>query len=225
MGTYTLSNFQTYLKLRFGGNDQLDASTNYYTIFTNEAYRKVYTMDVCRGRKVYIPELETTGSAATVDGTAYVSVPSDCLQIMEVFDETNDTRLSWLAHPEYVSREDRGDTTAEGKPTHWIRSGERIYLYPTPDDAYTLTVHYRKRPTELSSASDVTDLGKEWDSIVLEYAHGIGRNWTGEPEKAKFSLELGDEMTFNMMGIYAREEKARRERLSLNSAWNDKDTY
>ena len=225
MGTYTLSNFQTYLKLRFAGNDSLDSSTNYYTIFINEAYRKVYTMDICRGRKVSIPELETTAPASTGDGTAYVSVPTACLQVQEVFDETNDVRLNWLAHPEYIGREDRGDTTAEGKPTHWIRSGAYIWLYPTPDAAYTLTVHYRKRPTELSGVSEVTDLGREWDSIILEYAHAIGRNWTGEPDKAKYSFELGDEMVFNMMGIYSREEKARRERLSLDSGWNDKSTY
>lgn len=222
MGIMTYTNLTDYLKVRFGNNDAWDS---FYGLWINSAYRQLTSRDSVGGKRIEIPELDTTSSDATVDGTAYVSVPSDCIAISEIFDETNDVQLEWLAYPEYVGKSDRADTSSEGKPTYWVRSGAYIYLYPTPDDAYTLTIHYRKRPADLSGASDVTVLGEEWDDIILEYAVAIGRDWSNEPEKAMYSRKLADEMTKNLMEIYSREERARRETLTMNPAYLQKQTY
>jgi hypothetical protein len=208
MGSYSFADLKNYLKLRFGNADSFDS---YYGVWVNSAYTQLCTRDIVGKRRIEIPELETITTAATVDGTAYVSVPTDCLVIKEIYDTTNNKHLDWIAWGAYIAKTDRATATAENKPDYWIRSGGRIYLYPTPDAAYTLSISYRKRPAALSGDSDVTILGQEWDDVILEMAHYIGRNWVGEMEKAEFSRKLADEMINNIMDIYNREEKARRE--------------
>lgn len=222
MGAYTFSQFKEYAKERMGGNDAWDAR---YPVWVNSAYRQLTSRDKVGSSRIEIPELETSSSATTVDGTAYVSVPSDCISIIEIFDETNDVNLSWTPFDEYISRTDRADTTKEDKPTYWVRSGAYIYLYPTPDSAYTLTIHYRKRPADLSGDSDVTVLGEEWDDVILELAVSIGRDWANEPEKAIYSRKLAESMAKDIMDIYNREEKARDESMRPATRWNQKKSY
>jgi hypothetical protein len=223
MGTYTYSQFKAWLKSpRFGNSDSFDS---FYGTWVNAAYNMLCNRSVIEGGGFELPQLNTTSSATTVDGTGYVSVPTDCLAILEVYDATNKARLDWESYPSYISHTDRATSTAEGKPSYWTRSGAYIYLYPTPDAAYTLTISYRKRPAALAGESDVTIIGAEWDDVILELAHFVGRNWAGEQEKAEYSRKLADVMIANIAGVYKKEERARREKLHPETTMTSRDSY
>ena len=211
MGSYTFTSFKTYLKLRCGGNDAFD---NYYGVFVNGAYRFLTTSDTIWGikRRLYFPELEASDTTqSTVDGTAYISVPTDCLVVREIYDRTNNRRLDWIPWTEYIKKTDKSDTSSENEPLKWIRSGGYLFLYPTPDAVYAMTVYYKKRPADLSGASDVTVIGKEWDDIILEVATFMARNWMNEPERAEIAKKTAAEMIGGLMTVYGAEERARRE--------------
>lgn len=223
---YTYANFKTYLKLRFGNNDALDESTDYYKVWINAAYRMLSERDAIAGkRKIYFPTLETSTDLTTSDGVAYVSVPSDCLAIREIFDETSNVRLDWISYPDYLYKADRDTAASEDAPTYWTRRGTYVYLYPTPDTTYTLRTYYRKRPTALSATTDTSSLGEEWDDVILELATFIGRNWMGEPEKAEYARKLADEMIVNIVGLYDSEEKARREKTRPETWMTERNSY
>lgn len=213
MGATTFANFKTYLKLRFGNSDAFD---DYYGVWVNSAYGQLVNRDKVTPddrRRLYFPELITSTSSSTADGTAYVSVPSDCLVVYEVFDDTSNVRLNWIPFRDYLAKTDRDTTTAEDSPEGWTRSGSYIYLYPTPDSTYSLTIYYRKRPTSLSETTDTTAIGSEWDDVILELAYAVGRMWSGETEKAEFSMKLAERMMGQIAGLYDAEEKARREKI------------
>lgn len=227
MGSYTKTQFAAHMLLRFGGNSALSTPTDYLTHWVNAAYRHLTTSEHPLGvkRSIYFPELETTATAATSDGVAYVSVPTDCLVIREIYDATNNTRLDWISWPAYIEKTDRADTTAESTPSYWHRSGGYIYIYPTPAAAYNLTVHYKKRVTDLSGASEVTAIGKEWDDIILEMAVWFGRNWMNEPERAEFARKMAVELISGLTEVYDTEEMARRETLQPDYETVMKPTY
>ncbi len=224
MGAYTFGNLKEYVQSRMGGNDKWE-SLGYYALFVNSAYRQLTSRDKIGSSRIEIPELETSASATATDGVAYVAVPSDCISVIEIFDETSDKQLTWIPWSEYISKTDRGDTSAEDAPSYWVRSGSNIYLYPTPDSTYTLTVYYRKRPADLSADSDVSVLGEEWDDVLLELAVSVGRDWANEPEKAIYSRKLAETMAKDIMDIYNREEKARDEAMRPATRWNQKKSY
>ncbi len=68
---------------------------------------------------------------------------------------------------EYVANTGRETEANRSKPQKWIRDGAYIYLWPTPDAVYTMYVYYRKRPSPLSSGTETTVIGAEWDQPIL----------------------------------------------------------
>jgi hypothetical protein len=205
LGLKTYSEFEAELKLEIYQRDDLESPTNYYQKWINQSYIALVTR-----KELYFPELEKSSSATTTDGTAYVESPSDTLFIRTVFDDDNETKLNKISWISYIKKTDRADTDAENKPNKWTRAGGgtgrgRIYLYPTPDDAYDLTVYYRARPSRLSNASDTTAIGEEWDEIILKMAVWQTLMRLKEYEKAKEEKEVVDQMIRDMRGIYDRE--------------------
>ena len=173
MGDLTYSDMQTRLQLELGQRDSLASPTNWYGIFINTAYLTLTTRKWLFGmkKKLYFPELETSSTATTTDGTAYVSTPTDALIIRGVWDSTNDRMLDWIPKEEYWDRTGRADTNAEGIPTKYVRYGSRIYLCPTPNSSTIgLTIYYRKKPTALTITAQVTEIGREWDEPIIKLA-------------------------------------------------------
>jgi len=224
MGSLTYTEFRDYVSLNFGDNTAWSTPTDFYGIWVNMAYKRLTTQDRFWGirQPFYFPQLETSSTASTVDGTAYVSVPTDCLVIREVYDTTNNYRLTNIPHSEYVGNTDRTTTTSEAKPVDWVRRGTYIYLHPTPDSAYTMTIFYRKVPASMSGGSDVTLIGTEWDEPIVTLAAHIGKLWTMDYANADILKNAFIEQASGILTIYGQEEKARDASFSVHEVYRDR---
>lgn len=212
MGALGFDSFKEQLKLRSGNRSDLeaagDSSLNYFGIWINSAYRQLCTQDNILGlkKKLYFPQLMTSTTKSTTDGTAYVTVPTDVLYITEVYDTTNNRKLKQISWKKYIEYTDRSDTTAEGEADEWTRYGGYIYLHPTPDtSSETLTVYYKKLVADLSGTS-TTDIGAEWDDVIIELAAYKMFVWLHEYDKSKFCREAFLEMAGGLANIYNLEE-------------------
>jgi hypothetical protein len=214
MGALTLTQYSNRLRSRLGENDSFSSPTDYYAVWINSGYRYLATLEKIAETKrhVAIPDLETSASAATVDGQAYVTDPTDALIVREVFDETNDKRLDWISWQEYIGKTDRGDTSKEGKPTYWNWRSGNIYLYPTPGAVNTLTVYYKKRVADMT-AGDYSGLGAEWDDVIIELGHYYARMHTNEYDRADVSEKAAKKKIIELVDAYGSQERARRERV------------
>jgi len=213
---YGFDDFKDYLKFRMGQRTELESvngSINLYGVWVNAAYKELTTRNVFWGVRLPFdfPELKADNSpgVSTSDGVAYISTPSDCLHVYEIWDETNKVHLDGIGWKKYISYPERKNTSAENKPAEWARYGSYIYVYPTPDDAYTLWVYYRKRPSALTGTNE-TAIGEEWDEAILELAAFKGHRWLHEYSYAKQCQEAFMEIVTNLIGIYSREEMASR---------------
>jgi hypothetical protein len=224
MGDTTYSDFKTYLKLRLGNSDAFD---NFYGVWVNSAYKYLCSLDYVPGTKIKIvlPDLDTAVSETSVAAQPYVAKPTDALIINQVYDSTNETWLDWIPYSQYASKTDTDTSSAYGEPTLWTRRGNYIFIYPTPDDAYSILVDYRMFPASMSALTDVTELSAEWDSVILELATWTARNWIGEPEKAEYAKKTAIEMMTGLASIYGNEEKARREKLRPDYSVTERDSY
>ncbi len=224
MGNWSFSEFSTFLKFQFGQNEDLENvdGTNFYEEWINAAYRDITERhkfwDV--KKRFYFPELETSTTKTTTDGTAYVTKPTDALFIQEIFDETNEKHLKFIPWRQYVDKTDRSDTDNESNPTKWTTRDSYIYLYPTPDtDDESLTVYYRQRITELSDSSDTTDLGEEWDEPILVLAAIKGNMWMNDWGKVEKLKEEWKDMVKDRLEIYTPEELARKEWVRIHPSY------
>ena len=211
MGTTTFDNFKTYLKLRFGNDDKLDEGTiNYYGKWINDAYlqltcqQKLWQLK----RRFRFPELEITSTGDTLPYTPYKSTPTDCLYVLQVYDNTSKYLLRNIPWSKYIGYTDRADTYAP--PTEWVRSSNRIYLHPNPDDIYSLTTFYRCRPAALTGTS-ATAIGEEWDEIIVDIATYLGKNYMRQFDESKIFKTEAMEKIAGVISLPDQEEMARNE--------------
>lgn len=227
MGTLSFSDFQTYALFQLGGptRTELLSPTNYVARWINDAYSDLTTKNRYMGlRKNFVfPELEVSTTSSTVDGRAYVSVPTDCLIVRHVYDKTNNVKLGRINWYNYVSYTDRATTTSEGKPSEWVRSSGSLYLHPTPDAIYALDIFYKKKVAVLSASADKTIIGDEWDNIIVQLAVIKGNQWMNDWDKVKLLKAEWLETVSGMLGIYDNEERDMHPQIKGDSTYNDYD--
>jgi len=212
MGNLGFDVLSEMVKFRAGNSSAFesagDSSLNYYNIWVNSAYRQLCTQKNVLGLKkmLYFPQLFTSTTRTTVDGTAYVSVPADCLYITEVFDTTNGRKLDWIPWKKYIEYTDRTTAASEGDPTKWNRRSGDVYLHPTPGTTGdTITIHYKKLVADLSGTG-VSAIGAEWDDVIVELATYKCFMWLHDYDKVKIVRETFLEMAAGVADIYHAEE-------------------
>jgi len=227
MGTWDYDRLRAELKLRHGQRTDFTSSTDWYGRWINNAYLNLCTRNRFWGlkRNFEFPEMEANSSTTTTAGTAYVSVPTTALVIRDVFHYTDDRMLTHIGWDEYVKRTGRATTASRGSPTEWVRSGSYIYLYPTPDATDTLHVFYRKRPTLLSSGTDVTALGAEWDEIIVRMAACQSFLQLGMGDRLKAEKEELNDAIGGLLGIYNQEFRHSDKHMSIDPSYRGGNEY
>jgi hypothetical protein len=97
---------------------------------------------------------EAIATATTTASQNYVSLPSDFVFEYEfqITVNTNKYRLCPIPYSEFLEKS--GTNSSTSQPTHYCYYADVMYLYPSPNSAYTLTLHYIKRLTTLSVSAD-----------------------------------------------------------------------
>jgi len=222
---YDFSEFKKFLKFQFGNRTDLESvdGLNLYGVWVNSAYKILTTRNRFWAvqRNFKFPQLrDRDASQATVDGTAYIDVPSDAVIIHNVYDTENDRDLAYIKPNYYYKLTDRANTSAEGEPTQYTRAGDRIYLYPTPDDAYDMEIEYRRIPSDLTG-ENTTAIGEEWDDAIVALASYIGFSWLHEYDKAKERKEDFLNLVSGLIGIYDQEERGAEDTLHADPMGKD----
>lgn len=228
MGTWDYDRLRAELKLRLGQRTDFATGTDWFGRWINNGYLNLCTRNRFHGlkRNFDFPEMETRSSATTTAGTAYVSTPTDCLVIRDVFHYTDDVVLVHIGWDEYVKRTGKATTASRGVPTEWVRSGSYIYLYPTPDvSTDTLYIYYRKRPTLLSSGTDVSALGAEWDEVIVRMAACQVWLQLGDQVRLKTEKEELQDYLGGLLGIYSQEFRHSNKYMSLDPGYRGGNEY
>jgi len=216
---YSFDDFRNYLKFELGQRTDLESPVNYYTAWINAAYISLTTRDKLFGmnKSFWFPQLETSGTAMTTAGVAYVLTPEDALVIRRIWNTTDDAYLKPITKDEYYKRLSKVTTASRGTPTEYVRLGTNIYLSPTPDDSTTsLVIYYRMVPAVLGASTDVTVLGAEWDEPILKLAVIQTHQRLKEYDLAELEKKAWVEDVLGLMGIYNQEERARETVLGMD---------
>jgi hypothetical protein len=87
-------------------------------------------------------------TTSTVGGDSTVALPSDFLQLRDLFVDTNPVRSLNFVSPSVFSR--NGRVTESGLPVYYTIIGSEFKFAPAPDTDYTLEMLYYASPEFLS---------------------------------------------------------------------------
>lgn len=128
--------------------------------------------------KFSFKEKEALATFNTVAGTRSYDLPTnatsfEALQLVAYKDPDTDAHIhlkqtSWHWYEQNYSE----DSDEQDAPEFYLRKDNDLYIYPTPDDVYTITLHYLKTLDDLSSSLAIP---QAWHEIIL-----FGAVWRGK---------------------------------------------
>lgn len=116
-------------------------------------------------------DLRIEKSTTTTVGTERYALPTDLKELlgMRVIDDAESVNLIELTRTALDEHDPYPASGAQAKPCYYAMDGNYYHLYPIPDAAYTLYLHYSRWPTDLSAAADVPSVDGA-DDYLIAYA-------------------------------------------------------
>lgn len=133
-------------------------------MFTEQAEQKIYNT-------VQIPALRKNVTGTLTTSNKYLGIPSDFLWSYSLAVIDGSGNYSFLLNKDVnFIREAYPGPTATGLPKHYAYFDDNSFILgPTPDDAYSMELHYGYYPESIVTAG-TTWLGDEFDSALLNGA-------------------------------------------------------
>ena len=102
-------------------------------------------------RELRLRQMLKSVTTSTTGGDSTVALPSDFLQLRDLFVDTNPVRALNFVSPSVFSR--NGRVTESGLPVYYTIIGSEFKFAPAPDSDYTLEMLYYAAPDFLSAES------------------------------------------------------------------------
>lgn len=137
------------------------SSTEQINTFIRQAEQRIYNT-------VQLPALRKNVTGNCTVSNKYLAMPSDWLAMYSLSVIRSDGSQHFLLNKdvEYI-REAFPSPSETGEPTHYaIFDNDTMILGPTPDDSYSMEMHYYYYPESIVTAN-TTWLGDHFDSTLL----------------------------------------------------------
>lgn len=163
--TLSLSTLRSELREHLGVDDSelIDAEAD---LLLNRSWWEI-------ADKFNFREKESSVTVATVADTREVPLPVDAeaLQFAAIEHPVNGQRFP-LYPMDFEDYERSYSVEVRSRPTHYVRRGSEIILYPTPGQAYSVTYHYWTTLADIASGG--VTVPQAWHEIIL-----YGAVWRG----------------------------------------------
>lgn len=187
------------------GTDVTDLSDTDVTLLLNRAYWEL--IDRFKFR-----EKEALATIVTVGGTNLYNVPSpfEAIQLFAIEDPITFKHDPLIRMTEYDFEQNFTNNPSKSdfdKPIKYFRRGNQVYLWRTPDKAYTITVYYWTTLADLDPSSNNTvPIPQVWDEIILW--GGIARAYKrlGDFARGQASQAEQDRLITQRVLVVAKEE-------------------
>lgn len=116
-------------------------------------------------RNLRLRKMQTTTSLTTTSGTATLDLPTDFLEVVQLFVDGNPNVVLDYVNPTEIELNNLND--ASGNPQQYTIIGDTIKLNPIPDSDYTVKLTYFQKLPALSDSNITNFLLTNYPQIYL----------------------------------------------------------
>lgn len=163
---YILSDIVTKVQLRVRDTGYSSTEiTNYINDTQNDVFNE-YRLPFMQTSQNYTLTVDESDIA---DGAG---LPSNFVQAIDLI-MTTTGREKVLQYIDFTELDrlypDPDDTTAHPSnvPNYWYKIDDIIRVFPTPNEAYTLTLRYYKKPTVLTADGDIPEIPSQFEELLV----------------------------------------------------------
>ena len=180
MGHMTYEEMRNEVSLNLGGD--APAPTRLST-WINWALQDLSSME-----GLDFEELLGTQELVITEGDYEYSLPTNILGIRTVSLSSEGFERKLLR----MNREFDRLEDASGTPTHYMRRGSSLVLWPTPDTSYVGVIEGVIAEAKVTDFSQVSPFPPQWDAAIVHLATYHGLMALGQEEKAATRLAMVD---------------------------------
>lgn len=118
---------------------------------TNQIVDFISLAEIRLSRELRIREMVTTATVTCTPGSPTISLPSDFLEIRDIYVVGSPRMPITYVSPSMLSRDTRADDS--GKPVFYTVYNKIAELSPAPDSNYQIKVMYYSKPEALSDSN------------------------------------------------------------------------
>lgn len=161
-----------------------------------------------------------TLAVGTADITNGSGLPTNYVQAMDLI-----ISIGTGSKLEYVDAKDIVDTTTSGTPNCWYIYENTIKVHPIPSTAYTVTLRYYKKPTELSADADVPEIPIEFNELLVVGAAYRVMQVKDNYDQAGVLQNKYDEILQKLVNKYSQSQTGRPTIMRINRNAMGKTNY
>lgn len=140
MALNTYSDLKTTIANYLGRSDLTAQIPDFITLAEKRLQRELRTRQMLK-----------TSTLTMTSGDASLAIPSDFLEIRDIYIQGNPRITVSYMTPSAFTRDARAEDS--GKPVFYTNIGTNFEFAPIPDSAYTVEMLYYYKPTELSDSN------------------------------------------------------------------------
>lgn len=182
--TYTRGQIRSDIKTSFAPEGDSTLADSFYNRRIDQAVQRIV-------REVEVPDLErideTLQLATNTRSYDLTALSPEPYLIRGVKDLTADLQLEIIT----IEEAESWDEDATGPPSHWLRYGTDLRIYPKPSSDYNndfLRLYLIDFPAVMSTDSSVSPLPAYLDRALLDLATGLVFLDDNEPERARIKF-------------------------------------
>lgn len=158
-----LSSIVTKVQQRIGDTGYNSSEIKNYVNDTQNDVFNEYRLDMMKTSQAY------TVTIGDPDITSGLGLPATYVEAISLRVTTagQQEELEFIDENDLESLYPDYDNSTSGQPLYAYFSDNTIKLYPAPDAAYTLSLRYYKKPTELSADGDVPTIPSEFEELLV----------------------------------------------------------
>lgn len=171
----------TTLRMLLGNPTVANVAESILTTFNNQAYMQISSRYRFHATRVWTV-------VDTVAGTGVYTLNANDVEVLQVWNKTNGGKLSKIDADNLYRYDDSvAYPTNRGIPRKYVRKGNTIVVYPTPDAVYKVEILTKRLPVALNLTTDVPVLPATWHDAIPLWARWQYFDSRGDYPKAQYA--------------------------------------
>jgi hypothetical protein len=179
------------LRILVGNPTTANVPDSTLTDYLNKAYTQIATRWRFHATRV------RTQFNTTINTASYALSASD-IELFHVWNRTTNRRLQKISQLDLFRFDESTSHATTGEPRYYMRDGNNILLFPTPDAVYSMERYTQQTPALLSGGSDVPAIPATWHELIAFWARWMFWDTFGDLGKAQ--------QAYNAIGVWMQSK-------------------
>jgi hypothetical protein len=181
VATKRVSDVATWVKRQFGDESGVQITDSDIIRWINQAQAEIAFL---------ADPIQAISSSVLVPGTYTYPLPVEtATKIISLRVDGNPIQSIEFQEAELRLQKEDPQHTSTGRPRYWYKFANQLYLWPTPDTAWSIDIFYFKDPADITGTADLLNLPDKYFEPIVQFVMAKAYELDEEFESSKTAMQ------------------------------------